>query len=366
MNQSAKKVFIPSNSTRRDFLAALGGGALLLTAPLPSKPLTLMTNSLGIAYPSFAVRSRLARQPNAEPLTAERLIQICRNFGARGCQLDVASFALTDAASLKRIRARLEEAQMFLELSVGAEMLGDESAFNMMAGAAKALGVTRLRAAMLNGRRYEDFHDLKKWKEFVAQAERRLAIAEPLLRRHKLIIGIENHKDWLADELASMLRRFSSSYLGACIDFGNNLALLEDSVAVVEKLAPYVVTTHLKDMALRPEASGFQLSEVPLGTGFLPLAQFVRTLRRHRPDVHFCLEMITRDPLHIPYLSPDYWATYPQQDEARIARFQKTVLVKASSQPLPHVNHLSAEQMLSAEDENIRRSLQYARQNLNL
>ncbi|MEJ7710893.1 MAG: hypothetical protein WKF84_13770 [Pyrinomonadaceae bacterium] len=93
-------------------------------------------------------------------------------------------------------------------------------------------------------------------------------------------MGIENHKDWLADELAWMLCRVSSSYLGACVDFGNNLALLEDSVEVAEKLAPFVVTTHLKDMALTPYDHGFELSEVALGDGFLPLAKIIKILRK--------------------------------------------------------------------------------------
>ena len=33
------------------------------------------------------------------------------------------------------------------------------------------------------------------------------------------------------------------------------------------------MTTHLKDMAVRPSPDGFELSEVPLGEGIVPLAE---------------------------------------------------------------------------------------------
>jgi sugar phosphate isomerase/epimerase len=79
----------------------------------------------------------------------------------------------------------------------------------------------------------------RHWKQVLRQSE-------PLLRRYRLRVGIENHKDWLADEQVEILKSVSSPWLGACVDFGNNLALLEDSLEVVRKLAPYAVTTHLE------------------------------------------------------------------------------------------------------------------------
>jgi sugar phosphate isomerase/epimerase len=98
-----------------------------------------------------------------------------------------------------------------------------------------------------------------------------MQLAEPLARRHRVRIGIENHKDFHAPELVEMLTRLSSSHLGCAIDLGNSIALLEDPVAVVEALAPFAVTTHIKDMAVQDMPEGFLLSEVPLGEGILDL-----------------------------------------------------------------------------------------------
>lgn len=325
--------------------------------------------SLGIAWASFPIRmggSVQAIARNAAALPAEEFIPLCHSFGAQGCQMGFSQLVSSEAAYLRRIRRLLEEKKMFLELGLEARLLSDEDAYARMAAAARELGVSRLRVACLSGRRYENFHELSKWQEFANRWRQTLRRAVPMIEKHRLLVGIENHKDWLADELVELLRHADSQYLGVCVDFGNNLALLEDSVEVVTKLAPYVVTTHLKDMALRPDADGFQLSEVPLGEGMLPLGRLVDTLRQARRDVHFCLEMITRDPLKVPYLTDHYWVTYTQRDEARIEKFRAGALSRASAKPLPVTSGLSREQMLEAEKSNVRRSMDYARRVLKL
>jgi len=350
-------------TSRREFLSSLSAAMMIpLMEPKSHAPPT----SFGIAYTSFPIRTRQAAQAmsgTGPSLPAEKFIGLCKSFGADGCQMDIAQLSSTDADYLKRIRASVEEKEMFLELSVSARVLGDPEAFARAAATARQLGVSRLRTAMLSGRRYENFPDMQTWKDFVSRSEQIIKQAEPLLKQHKLMVGIENHKDWLADELVEILRRAGSPYLGACVDFGNNLALLEDSVEVARKLAPYAVTTHVKDMALSPYDQGFELSEVPLGEGILPLARITDILRSGRRDIHLCLEMITRDPLKVPYREDGYWATYEKRNEVRTQKFEASILSKASKS-LPGISGLSSARMLEAEDENIRRSVAFAKNNL--
>ncbi len=115
-------------------------------------------------------------------------------------------------------------------------------------------------------------------------AKTALPRAKPWIERQRLPVGIENHKDFRIQELVALLRSVDSPYLGACVDFGNNVAFLEDPLELAEALAPFAITTHLKDMAVRPYEQGFELSEVPLGSGFLPLVRMVEVLRKQRPE----------------------------------------------------------------------------------
>jgi sugar phosphate isomerase/epimerase len=353
-------------TSRRDFLYAVSATMAASFLPVEARP---ALKSYGIAYTSFPIRMRQAREAagNRGPaIPAEKFIDLCQSFGGDGCQMDYSQLVSTDADYLKRIRAQIESKGMFMELAVRASALESAEAFAKIASAAHQLGVSHLRIACLSGRRYEDFHEMSKWKEFAARWQTTLEKAEPMLRQHKLKVGVENHKDWLADEQVAMLKRIGSEYLGACVDFGNNVALLEDSLEVAEKLAPYAVTTHLKDMAVRPYDEGFELSEVALGDGTTPLQKIISTLRKQRSDIHICLEMITRDPLKVPYKTDHYWITHERKDEAKIRKFENTVLKKSSTKPLPRVTGLSAEQALAFEDENLRRSAAYAKHTLKL
>jgi hypothetical protein len=119
-------------------------------------------------------------------------------------------------------------------------------------------------------------------------------------------------------------------------------------------------------MAVRSIDRGFELSEVPLGTGMLPLAQLVDIVRKAKPDVHFCLEMITRDPLVVPYKDDKYWVTFDGRDAARIERFERTVLSRAWTKPLPRITGLTPPEQLAAEDENLRQSVKYAKETLKI
>jgi sugar phosphate isomerase/epimerase len=329
-----------------------------------------MNCRFGIAYTSFVIRMLRGRDVlrggTAAGLPAEAFVELVHSFGGSGCQMDLSQLSAIDGPELERVRQSLERRGLFVELSVPPQSLEEPEAFARAASAARGLGSRRLRVALLSGRRYEDFHRMEDWRSFVERWRKALPRAASWLEKEDLQAGIENHKDYLGTELAEILRSVGSAHLGACVDFGNNVALFEDPMATVEALAPYAVSAHLKDMAVRACNGGFELSEVPLGQGILPLARIVDTLKKARPDVDFYLEMITRDPLKVPYLSDGYWVTHERRDRAREEAFRTSVLAKASRGPLPRITGLTPEQMLAAEDDNVRACVAYAKGTLGL
>jgi sugar phosphate isomerase/epimerase len=188
----------------------------------------------------------------------------------------------------------------------------------------------------------------------------------PLLEKYKIPLGLENHKDWTLDEMLALLEVYQSEYLGVCLDFGNNIALLDDPVVTIERLAPYVVTTHLKNMGVEVTTDGFLLSEVLLGEGYLDIPGLVKMVRQARPQAHFLLEMITRDPLPVPCLTDDYWASFSDRNGRYLARTLRFVQENMSSRSLPRISKLSYEEQLRAEEQNVAACLQYAQENLDL
>jgi hypothetical protein len=78
--------------------------------------------------------------------------------------------------------------------------------------------------------------------------------------------------------------------------------------------------------------------------------------------VRLNLEMITRDPLRVPCLGEKYWATFDGVPGRQLAR--ALAAVRKVGRPLPRVSDLPQERQLAVEEENVRRSLAYARERL--
>jgi sugar phosphate isomerase/epimerase len=195
-------------------------------------------------------------------------------------------------------------------------------------------------------------------------------MAEPILRKYQMRLGLENHKGWRSAEQAAWLKRLGSEWVGVHFDFGNNVSLCEDPSDTLKNLLPYTIACHIKDMAVQPYEDGFLLSEVPLGEGFLDIKGMVATLQKKDPNMAFDLEMITREPLKIPVFTDKYWVTFddaysplPARD---LAHTLELVHKNQPKVPPPHTAGLSPEDFLKLEDQCVSRSIEWARKNLNL
>lgn len=344
--------------TRRNFLYSaavpLAGGAGFRTANAES-PLS----KLGIASTSFVAAFQM--RPAAGDVnrrTTSDFLEQCHSLGAGGIQAQI-------NGDLPKLRARAEQLGMYVEGMISLPKASDTSAFERTVLDAKAAGAGVLRCAALSGRRYESFTDLSAWKAFVDGTHGALKLVMPILERNRMRLALENHKDWTVEDYLGLMKTYSSEYLGACLDFGNNISLLDDPMEVVRSLAPYTMAAHIKDMGVAPYEDGFLLSEVPLGEGLLDLPGIIKTVRLARPNVRFSLEMMTRDPLKVPCLTEKYWTLFPGRSGVYLARTLKLVQTySANHKSLPMVSQLSKEDRNHVEEENVKACLRYSREHL--
>jgi sugar phosphate isomerase/epimerase len=129
----------------------------------------------------------------------------------------------------------------------------------------------------------------------------------PLLRqaadyaaRHNIELAIENHIDFLADELLELLETLDHPALGVCLDTANNLRMLENPSDAIAKLAPYAKAVHLKDVTAfkgSPRDFGFWPS-VPVGRGLIDIPFALSELRKANFAGLLAIE--------IDYLHPDF------------------------------------------------------------
>jgi sugar phosphate isomerase/epimerase len=96
--------------------------------------------------------------------------------------------------------------------------------------------------------------------------------ATKIAEAHGVKLAAENHLDYTSDEMLEMIEAVNSPNFGINFDTGNFLRLLDDPVAGMEKLAPYVFSTHIKDLKLHPTAKPtdwYFFCGVPVGFGMI-------------------------------------------------------------------------------------------------
>jgi len=348
---------IPAWCAMKPRSVVLAGGPASSTMPQEGVP------KMGGTPTAFSLRARGGRG-SGQPFD---IIEHCYKIGLGGVQTNPPSM---DPAEIRKFRQRIEKYSMHLICDPRLPKQESEVAdFETAVKAYKEAGAASFHAA-LTGRRYEDFDALEPFKQMFEQIKKTAALAEPVLRKHRIKLGLENHKGYRSVEQAAWLKQLGSEWVGVCLDFGNNLALCEDPMDTARMLAPYVVSAHIKDMAIEEYQDGYLISEVPMGEGILDLKQMVQILRQKDPNMIFNLEMITRDPLKIPVYTQKYWATFddvysplPGRDLAKVLAMVKQNKPK---KPLPKITGLSAEAQIKLEDDYNMQCINYARQNLGM
>ena len=336
-------------------LAAATLAPLAAFSPAPAR-------RMGLAISSYALRWGSKTESRQYPgfTHALEVLEHCHSLGAGGIQIGLRNWTADFAG---KVRDRREQLDMYLEGQIQLpKSETDIARFETEIRHAKEAGAGLVRVACLSGRRYETFETLQAWQDFQAASMQSIEWAEPVVRKHKVLLAVENHKDWRIQEMLDLLKRFGSEWIGVTLDLGNNVALLEDPMEVVKALAPYAATTHFKDMAVAEYEDGFLLSEVPLGEGFLDLAAMKALCEQHRPGITHNLEMITRNPLKIPCLTGQYWETLGEVRASELAHTLMTVKQQQGQSPLPGIEGLDPEQRLAFEEENIRASFAYAKE----
>ncbi|MBM3736860.1 MAG: TIM barrel protein [Acidobacteria bacterium] len=331
--------------TRRQFTASTAAAAMAATTPAAR-------TSMGIATTCYMTAWR--------PKDCLEFMDHAYSLGAGGVQMQLTSL---EPAYLAQVRAKAEQYGFFIEV-MGPLPRRDTAQFEAVAKAAAEVKALCLRCACLGGRRYETFATLESWKEFVATSHASIKAALPVVAKHKVRLALENHKDWTAEEFVKLLDHYRD--IGVCLDTGNNIALLDDPMELVDALLPYTISTHIKDMAVKRYADGFLLSEVPLGEGYLDIPAMCAKITQRNPKVRFTLEMITRNPLRVPVLTEKYWATFPDRSGRYLARMLRAVDKHQSAKPLPEMDGKDAAAQKKYENDNVKLCLYYARTRLKL
>lgn len=181
-------------------------------------------------------------------------------------------------------------------------------------------------------------------------------------------MAVENHAgDMHSLELASLVQSAGTDYVGVNLDNGNALWTLEDPLDNLRTLAPYVVTTSLRDSAVWETPKGAAVAWTAMGEGQIDLVEYFREFSRLCPGVPVHIETISGFNRELAFLDGEFWRGWPEMPAARFARF---LALARAGKPRPTFQPPAGADKARAEQEyqrgELERSLKYCRETLGL
>ncbi|MFN0104388.1 MAG: sugar phosphate isomerase/epimerase family protein [Bryobacteraceae bacterium] len=337
--------------TRRTLLGSAAAAGLMATPKV--------LKNMGSAGPGLTARIRsMGKQWD--------IVEYCHEKGLGAAHTTLP--ADLDPMAVRKLRDQIDKYDM--RLTVGLRTPRADADLPKYEAAVKAASEMDGRVVCVHdpfsGRRYEQFKSAAEFHEFDAMCKAAVRRAEPILRKYKMPLAIENHKGWRAEELAAWVRSTESEYVGVCLDLVNNVSLIETPQQTIDTLAPYTIFVSFKDIGVDFYSDGILLSEVPFGEGHLDLAGIVHRFQKKDAKMLFQLEMLTRDPLKVPIFTEQYWKVYDEKSPAPsrdLAMLVGWIRNHPPKKPLPRTSGLTPAEVLALEDRLNQQCIDYARAN---
>jgi sugar phosphate isomerase/epimerase len=175
-----------------------------------------------------------------------------------------------------------------------------------------------------------------------------------------LKIAIENHAgDMQARELKTLIEGAGKDFVGVCLDSGNPLWALEDPHLTLDTLAPYVLTSHIRDSAVWRTPEGAAVAWVRMGEGNVGISDYVRKYAARCPGRAISLEVIVTGPRNFPFHDPKFWDAYRHMPAWEFARF---LAIADKGTPRTAPPKVSKEGAIERERQDLEASMAYVKQ----
>lgn len=175
----------------------------------------------------------------------------------------------------------------------------------------EALAILGCRKARVYiGDRHDRFRTDVRWDE---QRTATVSVLREMTSRLwdlRIRLAIETHADLTASELLGVLHRLDDHVAGITLDTGNLVMRLDDPLEAVERLAPRVIATHVKDAVLAFTPRGLCWQARPVGSGILPMPDMLAVLLRASPGIALSIELHPRT-YDLPIYDPRWLDFFP-------------------------------------------------------
>jgi sugar phosphate isomerase/epimerase len=174
-----------------------------------------------------------------------------------------------------------------------------------------------------------------------------------------LMIAIENHAgDMQGRELRQLIEGAGKDFVGAVLDSGNPVWVLEDPHETLEAVAPYVLTSHVRDSAVWRTPDGAAVAWTRMGEGNIGIESYLRRYMELCPGRPISLEIIVTGARKFPYYDPKFWEPYRTVPAWNFARF---AALADKGQPRPERTPVPKDQQAAVERQDLEASMDWVK-----
>jgi sugar phosphate isomerase/epimerase len=200
-----------------------------------------------------------------------------------GLQVDPSHFP-DDPETLDKLKSAIEVKGHYVEFGMGGwtvDRMKERIALT------RQFGGKALRTFL--GSENTSVEQLQQWMDLAVPAFKEVA---PVAEEAGVYVAIENHGDFISEQMQAFIERIGHPYVGVCLDTGNSLFRKEDPLDCAKRLAPYTRSMHLKDWTMDfNEAGEPEWTGAVLGEGEVPVAEILKiVVGQAQNDLYIALE----------------------------------------------------------------------------
>jgi 3-oxoisoapionate decarboxylase len=228
-------------------------------------------------------------------LAPDRLVEFLRRAEAMGLYLEVGLPSPNPVRRSRELGREVSTRDLARELEPSVDALAE-------------LGCSHARLYI--GDRHDRFRLDTPWDVQVAATIGVIHHLTHRLKERGIRVAIETHADLTVEELLGTLEQLDPEIAGVTLDTGNLLMRLEDPLEAAERLAPFILGTHIKDAALAFTRRGLCWQARPVGSGILPLPDMLNAIFRSQPSINLSIELHPRI-YDLPIYEPRWLSFFP-------------------------------------------------------
>ncbi len=357
---------------RREFgkqLAAAGGLALGVTSAGGGVPQTeRLMKKVKLGFDNYAIREFAWKAPRLLDYAASQQLDsiLLSNLFV---------YESHDQPYLSEIKARADDLGIEIQVGTGGICPTSDRVETAFGSAEEHLKLTLRIAAALGSNAARCFLGGMDDRKDPGGIERHIESTVAVLRKVRsyaldlgVKIAVENHAgDLQARELIGLIEEAGKDYVGATVDSGNATWTLEDPVRNLEILAPYAVSSGIRDSMVWEDERGARVQWTAMGEGCVDMKDYADKFARLCPGVPFQLEIISGVQRSFPYLEPAFWPPY---EEVRAIDFSAFLALAKRGKPIEAFQAPKAPERAAAvrsyQKDQLERSIKYAKEVLGL